>query len=762
MKRNIALLVIIFLVFPYFVYSLTTFVIQETDEINLKPEAIDPDNDDLVTTYDSPLNENGSWQTTYGDAGEYKTAITVSDGLAIDSEDILIIVERKEEPPTIDLFVPEEDPVNTKESDTIQFRVSASDLNNDPLTYEWYLDGTIVKEGQEYFYSTSYSDAGTHKVIVIVSDGLHKVSEERDVNVQDIDIQRLLDDIQDVTVNENEIARLELLDFEKYGLTYTISEPLGNRNEWQTTYDGEGSYNINVKAEGNGFSGETDAEVVVNNVDRPPIFDRIGSKVINENQEIIITLSATDPDGEEVTYSVERIPAGAEFKENVFTWTPGFDTVKKDDFVDYVMDKLNILTKSFYVKFVASSQDQRVVRNVIITVRDVNRAPILEDFDTMTINEGETVNIAPKAYDLDGDKLSFSYSGFMNSDTYESGFDDAGNHTVTVTVSDGRLEDSKNVQIIIRQSNRAPVLNKIKDIKANEGDTVTIVLDAHDPDGDHISYSIENPPADFTLKENVFTWVPHSFIANYQGPKTFDFVFAASDGQATSKQVAKVEVTDKNRPPRIINATQGLITDVNQPVFMFVKAVDDDNNQLTYTWDFGLLEKYKAGENLQRVYTTPGSKTVIVTVSDGIDEAHHVMNVFVRDSDKELGLLFNDTVYLSIRKINVTVRETKVFNQVVIQDGSSQVAAAQSTVPRIVDYSRNLVVKVNDPVLMFVKAVDDDNNQLTYTWDFGLFDRHKGTQYHQRTFTSRGNKAVKVTVSDGTHSVTQLINVNVV
>ena len=45
-------------------------VAQETDLVNLAPTADDPDkNTNLVYTFTSPLNENGEWQTKYGDAG---------------------------------------------------------------------------------------------------------------------------------------------------------------------------------------------------------------------------------------------------------------------------------------------------------------------------------------------------------------------------------------------------------------------------------------------------------------------------------------------------------------------------------------------------------------------------------------------------------------------------------------------------------------------------------------------------------------------
>ena len=629
MSKRFALLVTIFLIFPYIVNSVTTFVIQETEKISLQANATDPDADSLIITYSYPLNENGEWQTSYGDAGEYKTIITVSDGITSDSRDVLIIVNKKEESPKIDSFEPEESTLSIKETDSIEFSVSASDLNRDELSYEWLLDEKKVKDGREFTYETTYKDDGSHKVFAVVSDRTTSVNKEWSVDVENVDVESLLDLIEDATIDENEIVKLKLPDFEKYGLTYSISEPVGNDNEWKTSYDDAGSYDINIHIEGKGFSDDKTVNVVVNDVDRAPVFDKIENKVINENEEVKIKLNANDPDGDEITFSANNLPEGAELEGDVFTWQTNYDTVKKEGFVDRVMDKFRVLSKSFHPQFVVSSKDKKIVQNVIITVKDVNRAPVLEDMEPTTINEGETLKIAPKAYDLDGDKISLKYSGFIEKDTYKSNFDDAGTYFVKVTASDGLLEASKFVQVIIEESNRAPLFGKISDIKAREGDSIAVLLNANDPDGDEITYSVDNPPEGSSIKGNAFLWTPSFNIANKKETKKFDLVFVASDGVAETRQVAKVEITDKNRAPKIIDATKSITAKANEPVLMFVKAIDDDGDELTYTWNFGLLEKYKATTNHQRIFTSRGTKVVKVIISDGIDEVEQVINVNV-------------------------------------------------------------------------------------------------------------------------------------
>ena len=55
-----------------------------------------------------------------------------------------------------------------------------------------------------------------------------------------------------------------------------------------------------------------------------PVFNTIGDKSINEGFRIEFTISATDPNGDSLTYSTENLPSGATFDPatQVFSWTP--------------------------------------------------------------------------------------------------------------------------------------------------------------------------------------------------------------------------------------------------------------------------------------------------------------------------------------------------------------------------------------------------------------------------------------------------------
>ena len=62
----------------------------------------------------------------------------------------------------------------------------------------------------------------------------------------------------------------------------------------------------------------------VTNTNRAPVLAAIGNKTVAENATLTITPSASDPDGDTLTYTTDALPAGATFLGGVFSWTPTF------------------------------------------------------------------------------------------------------------------------------------------------------------------------------------------------------------------------------------------------------------------------------------------------------------------------------------------------------------------------------------------------------------------------------------------------------
>ncbi|MDT8302832.1 MAG: putative Ig domain-containing protein [Sedimentisphaerales bacterium] len=102
-------------------------------------------------------------------------------------------------------------------------------------------------------------------------------------------------------------------------------------------------------------------ESIPSNPNNPsPVLQTIGDKSVNVNVILTFDVNATDPDSELITYTVQNLPQGASFINQIFSWTPNYTQAG-----------------NYQVRFIASDGNSKVYETITITVNDVNRAPIL-------------------------------------------------------------------------------------------------------------------------------------------------------------------------------------------------------------------------------------------------------------------------------------------------------------------------------------------------------------------------------------------------
>lgn len=166
---------------------------------------------------------------------------------------------------------------------------------------------------------------------------------------------------------------------------------------------------------------------------RPIVEEDLPTLTVTEGELVKLSLTATDPDGDELDYEYTA-PLNSEGKWQTRTGDAGV----------------------YYPEITVSDGKTEVVKKIKIVVEPKNNKPVLQFIPNVNVDEGETVVLNPKATDADGDRLTFSYSGWMSSNTKTAGYNDAGVHKVTVSVSDGISIVSQEVTVTVEDVNRPP------------------------------------------------------------------------------------------------------------------------------------------------------------------------------------------------------------------------------------------------------------------------------------------------------------------
>ncbi|KPK90115.1 hypothetical protein AMJ80_08880, partial [bacterium SM23_31] len=156
----------------------------------------------------------------------------------------------------------------------------------------------------------------------------------------------------------------------------------------------------------------------------------------------------------------------------------------------------------------------------LLTVININRAPVITAMTDTTMDEGDTFTRQVYASDSDGDTLTYflttapvgmtidSSSGEIN---WTPGFEQSGEYTVSVKVEDGKGgEDTESFLLTVINVNRAPVITTMTDTTMNEGDTFTRQVYASDADGDTLTYSLTTAPVGMTIdtSSGEINWTP--------------------------------------------------------------------------------------------------------------------------------------------------------------------------------------------------------------------------------------------------------------
>jgi len=215
----------------------------------------------------------------------------------------------------------------------------------------------------------------------------------------------------------------------------------------------------------------------------------------NEGASALGTVSASDADGDTLTYSITAGNSGGEFAIN--SSTGALSTT----------GALNFETTPQYVLTVQVSDSVLTdTATITVDVTNVNEAPVAVD-NTFSINENAAITSLGTiaASDVDaGTTLTYSITAgdtgtdfSINASTGELSTTGALNHEtnpqyeLTITVSDSALTDTATVTVTVNDVNEAPVaVDNAFTIAENAGASSLGTVAATDVDGDTLTWSI--------------------------------------------------------------------------------------------------------------------------------------------------------------------------------------------------------------------------------------------------------------------------------
>lgn len=254
-----------------------------------------------------------------------------------------------------------------------------------------------------------------------------------------------------VSVMETELVDLQPSadDPDNDRLAFTFSNPLDKDGMWQTNYGDSGEYTVTVTVSDGQLTSSKDVLIIVKKKEEKPVITSFSPKEasisIRETESVSFEVMASDLNKDQITYTWNL--DGKEVGEgNDYDLKATYDDSGKHTVTAEVTDGTSEASQSWSVD-----------------IANVNRKPVLERISPITLKETETVTIVPTASDPDNDELEITISAPVGgTGVWQTTYDDAGEYTVKVTVSDGTDSVSQDVKVTVENVNRPPVITEIK------------------------------------------------------------------------------------------------------------------------------------------------------------------------------------------------------------------------------------------------------------------------------------------------------------
>jgi RHS repeat-associated protein len=344
---------------------------------------------------------------------------------------------------------------------------------------------------------------------------------------------------------------------------------------WTPTAADAGTYPLvfQVLDNGNGDptkvgSDQQAVRIVVRATDQAPVIVPISDPTVTAGQTLVVTPSASDPDGDPLTWAATALPPGTSLDpaSGVLTW----------------VTTLSQAGTYPGVTLTASDGSLSASQTFTIHATAANQAPVFLPAGPQSGREGAALRFTLGATDPDGDKLTFAALAplpdgvQLNAQTGEVDwtptFEQQGDYTFHLGATDtGGLSASVDVPVHIANVDRPPTLAPVPNQSVLLGQTLQFTLAGSDPDvGDTLTYSAAGLPDGATLdpKTGAFAWTPSVTQAG-----DYTVTFSVSDGELTEQQTADIRVLLTSQAPTVtLELTPSFPAVPGQQVIVHVSA----------------------------------------------------------------------------------------------------------------------------------------------------------------------------------------------
>ena len=542
---------------------------------------------------------------------------------------------------------------------------SARNAKGDALTYSVSGSEVIINEtsGVMVFASApDYESKSTYTVTVTATDGTNSSTQEITININDVREQTIQVSVEAnnngsgnvYVINGTQRPNLDLVK----GVTYTFVHPTGHPFRFSTTADGtHGGGTEYTTGVNTGSSGTTIIKVTdntpeglyyycsihagmgngINLIDNaPPEFTSSATFSADENQTAIGAVTATDAEGDAITYSI----SGSEIE---ITSAGVLSFVAAPDYE----------TKSSYTATItANDGTSSSTQDVTVNINNLNdNSPSFTSDAAFSADENQIAIGTVTATDADGDVLTFIISGselaitsdgvltFVSAPDYET----TTSYSATVTVSDGTNSTTKDITVNVTNVNdNSPGFTSNATFSAEENQIAIGTVVATDTDGDGITYSISGSDIAIDASSGVITFIS---APDYETTTSYSATVTASDGTNSTTQDITVNVTNQNDNSPIFTSEATFSAEENQTAIGTVVATDADGDSITYSISGSDITINSSSGVIAFVsapdYETTTSYTATVTASDGTNSTTQDIRVNVTNENESPALSSN-------------------------------------------------------------------------------------------------------------------------